>query len=71
MRVLPWNLSARRREDDPAVHVKMMALTLRDCCAFAAWCAAENRPRNVASFNEWEATRLPARATRSLAGVIA
>ncbi|RIK86602.1 MAG: hypothetical protein DCC69_06570 [Hyphomicrobiales bacterium] len=61
MRMIPWSPIARRSTDDPAVEEKLLGLSLRDCCNYAAYCAAENRPRDLASFAEWEAQRLPGR----------
>ncbi|MBN9037892.1 MAG: hypothetical protein J0H53_17625 [Rhizobiales bacterium] len=73
MRTLPWHLSARRSTDDPAVEKKLFGLPLRDICNYAAFCAAHGLPRNPASFDAWEAQRLPARSrgARSLQGTAA
>jgi hypothetical protein len=73
MRAIPWKYTARRSTDDKAVETKLFGLPLRDLCAYAAFCSTHNLPRNVASFNAWEATRLPAqsRGVRSLQGTAA
>jgi len=63
MRMIPWSPIARRSTDDPAVEEKLLGLSLRDCCNYAAYCAAENLPRNVASFEAWQSQRLPGRGS--------
>lgn len=64
MRMIPWTPIARRSTDDPAVDEKLIGLPLRDICNFAAFCAAEDRPRDLPAFEAWQARsrRLPAKA---------
>lgn len=63
MRMIPWTPIARRKTDDPAVEEKLLGLPLRDICNFTAFCAAENRPRDLAAFEAWSAGRLPGRGS--------
>jgi len=63
MRMIPWTPIARRRTDDPAVEERLLGLSLRDCCNYAAFCAAENRQRDLASFEAWASQRLPGRGS--------
>jgi hypothetical protein len=71
MRIIIRGTIARRSTDDVAVEALLFGLPLRETANYAAWTAANNLPRTPATFHEWQSQRLPARAVRSLAGVIA
>jgi hypothetical protein len=59
MRMIPWT---RRKTDDSAVAALLFGLPLRETANYAAWTAARGLPRTPATFHEWQAQRLPARA---------
>lgn len=57
---LSWH---RPAPTDPELDKRLLGLPLRELVAFAAYCAAENRQRDLSALMDWQAQRLPGRGS--------